>query len=897
MKKKKLVSLILLFSSYLVSSCDLLNGNFLKEIENTPATSSSNNNGNTSTNQPSDNGTGDKPSGGESTDKENPPQEDSSGEDSDKDNPSPSNDDIIPLALSLDSTKYEILTGNSVTAKVTYVGNSVENPTFNWLSSNTSIASVTSSGVIKGINAGSCDVIVYCDINNNLSFELGVDIYAKASVVVAIKPEITNKKNIICYSETYKDDAVPSRSKLPVDLFRNFQMEINTISTEGDIPYISLEDVSSLFRHFYFYMYKESDYAKYAKLKTENGKYRIDLFPTNYYITDSGGNTSYRRAPLYFDIKNNQISCSDFTKFYSITSTWNKELPNDMCSPYGIVKFSDSSKALSNSKNVVFDLDKYGMKLYEFDGKGYLPLHLALSLNSEFSSYYYDGSLVCSPNALKGQHFSFLYSGKTKFSIQLPADVYNISNAYYTFTQSKTNPNYYSFSYKIANNIYHNGKAEFNNGKVTFTVVRASNSTSFDYNSKEGLVNKTYNYTKDGDLITLKNTDNSIAHYIRLTDNDYCLEKFKDKMKVFNYNFLVFRLDHYYGLKEDLGITSFDTFFKNNSAEILDYQGKQYKKDTLYNLIMNAENINEYNYIIYYIIENFLGDGHTNMTNGSPFSEYDYFINRELRKENLSSRYSTLTNKASEYSKARNSNPTMKISGKTAILQFDSFDGQLTSKGTYTKYKALFEKDGISDYSSRYSYYLKINTLIGMFYAFYVIGQKSEITNVVFDVTNNGGGAVLLLPQLLAFMTKDPTVVFKDTLNDFMGEYHYVVDLNDDGVFAGEGDTYQGKYKFFILQSDFSFSCGTAFPTVCRNNNCAKIIGSSTSGGGTCPVSLGYDAVGSQYRVSARYNIMITNDGGKTYTNNDKGVTADKTLSSQYWYNYSYLNNWLNSNF
>ena len=41
---------------------------------------------------------------------------------------------------------------------------------------------------------------------------------------------------------------------------------------------------------------------------------------------------------------------------------------------------------------------------------------------------------------------------------------------------------------------------------------------------------------------------------------------------------------------------------------------------------------------------------------------------------------------------------------------------------------------------------------------------------------------------------------------------------------------------------------------------------------------------------------MLKNDDG-TYIDNDNGVPADKTLEPEYWYNYSYLDNWINSNF
>ena len=242
--------------------------------------------------------------------------------------------------------------------------------------------------------------------------------------------------------------------------------------------------------------------------------------------------------------------------------------------------------------------------------------------------------------------------------------------------------------------------------------------------------------------------------------------------------------------------------------------------------------------------------------------------------------------------------PSFIISGETAIIQFDSFNGKVHYADSYEKLSETFGQLG-NDYEANYRALMSsynFDTLSCIYYAFYVISQKSQVKNIVFDVTNNGGGTVLLLPQLLAFMTKDPTVLFKDTYNGFLGEYHYNVDLNGDNTIGNEGDTYEGQYNFFVLQSEFSFSCGTAFPTVCKNNGCAKIIGSSNSGGGACPVSYGFDTLGSQYQISGRYNIMLKNDDG-TYIDNDNGVPADKTLDSKYWYDYSYINTWISNNF
>ena len=806
-----------------------------------------------------------------------------------------------PLTIQLDSHSYTIGLGESKQLSFTYKGGEISNPVFYWISSNPSIASVSSSGLIKGLNEGSCEVSVFYDVNKNYLFEESIDIFAKARVNVTNDSLITSSKDVTYYSSYPKGYA--ESLILPSDKYYNVKVKINTINKEGEVPYISFDELTKLYSYQLGY-FKQSSLSGYPKLTTENNKYRLDLVPNS--ITMNG---SKRVAPLYFDVLNNKITCADYTKFTSITDIWNNGLPNDMCSPYGIVSTSTKSKVINSPSETVFDLSKYNIHMYQINGVAYIPLHLALSLPSEFSSYYYDGTLICEPREFEGKYFSYLYSGKTRFSIHLPGDALGLSAAesFYTFYQSPDDSNTYSFSFRWDKDFFINGKAEFKptTNRVTFTCSANPNENVVDY-KLNGLANVTYNYVKNDDLITLTNTsDGSIAHYIRLVENDIDNTGFKDNMKVFNYNYLVFKLDYFYGLRNRaIGNISFDYAFKTAKVTPKDYLGKYFKStDTTYNLLMSCENTDEYNTMLYYIIHNYLGDGHTNMLASTSSTNYSYLREYLLKKVNLSSRKNGLQGYYTDYMKSRkNSNgladPSFIISGETAIIQFDSFNGRVHTAGNYAGLIDSFEK--LKDKDNYARNYRLINyqydTLTSMYYAFYVIKQKSQIKNIVFDVTNNGGGAVLLLPQLLAFMTKDPTVLFKDTNNGFLGEYHYNVDLNGDGTSGNEGDTYEGQYNFFVLQSEFSFSCGTAFPTVCKNNGCAKIIGSSNSGGGACPVSYGFDTLGSQYQISGRYNIMLKNGDG-TYIDNDNGVPADKTLDSKYWYDYSYINTWISNNF
>lgn len=150
--------------------------------------------------------------------------------------------------------------------------------------------------------------------------------------------------------------------------------------------------------------------------------------------------------------------------------------------------------------------------------------------------------------------------------------------------------------------------------------------------------------------------------------------------------------------------------------------------------------------------------------------------------------------------------------------------------------------------------------------------NSKVVKNVVIDLTNNGGGLIATLPYVCAFFSDDPSFTVKDTVNGTIRDYHYKVDLNGDGVFGGEGDTFKNDFNFFVLTSGFSFSCGNSLPGIAKNNG-VKIIG-ERSGGGVSPVGVFMDALGSNFSLSHYYNMTYKDANGK-YVQNDAGIPLD----------------------
>ena len=140
-------------------------------------------------------------------------------------------------------------------------------------------------------------------------------------------------------------------------------------------------------------------------------------------------------------------------------------------------------------------------------------------------------------------------------------------------------------------------------------------------------------------------------------------------------------------------------------------------------------------------------------------------------------------------------------------------------------------------------------------------------------------------------MTDDPFITVKNTVTGEISDVHYKIDLDQNGTKGQSGDTYKGQYNFYVLTSNFSFSCANAFPTFAKKGGMAKIIGQQ-SGGGACCVGGFVTASGTNIQSSSCWQFG-TYSGG-TWTDNDGGVPVDYTLPVSSFYNDNTLDTFVN---
>ncbi|MCR4911725.1 MAG: hypothetical protein K5925_04305 [Bacilli bacterium] len=263
-------------------------------------------------------------------------------------------------------------------------------------------------------------------------------------------------------------------------------------------------------------------------------------------------------------------------------------------------------------------------------------------------------------------------------------------------------------------------------------------------------------------------------------------------LRDFNRDILLFTMDNYYGIKTTRGINSMISYYKSSGL-----YDKFVDEDASIRNLAISEAINKLNDDHTGIIANFYGPvwGDLVTTERGEDSKARSAAEK-LLSDNRKAVYenSGLTLKDVRYSS----------DGKVAVIVFDAFMEE--------DIPLLVEN---------------LNKVVA----------KGGVEKVVLDISTNGGGYLANLYKALAIISEDPVYSINfhiDTANvtyELYGEY----DANGDEKYDKD-DCYGDDFKFYILTSKASFSCGNAFPCDAKVNGLATIIG-ETSGGGECAVA------------------------------------------------------------
>ena len=560
--------------------------------------------------------------------------------------------------------------------------------------------------------------------------------------------------------------------------------------------------------------------------------------------------------------------------------SFNGQLRNDVASPnnsdISLVHPSNNSHYLGEFKEEVYDLDDYNMDIVEINDKVYMPEQLLSNIcfRGTGTDFVYNGNDYFMSSSVSGD----FASPQTKASYRSSNNTFEIDGALYS---SVTPLEGETYRYVGVANVSEEGLKTYG----SFSLESDGHGTVFTASSPDAEISQDPRYAldwekKNNDIyVTLYSKDpvaggfSKVGHIMRISSNEtfFNMKNRSDALSKFNYQLLRFQIDNLYGLQDELkaryGFTDFDSFVAQKGL-----------KDKLL-----SKDANEYDRGLSEFLMKYIDDGHTRYTDRSLFAK-DNVSAKEFINQYSGPRRSGLFQKEEEYADLRQKAVGegvcpigLFMKDETAVIRFDGFAHFLPIITDPGDSMSLFDIPTVFDNS----------TVYGFMESFKQIEQNSQIKNVVIDLTCNGGGMVLTLPFLAAYFTEDPTLYLKDNLEGVVREFHYEVDLNCDGIYGGKGDCLADKYHFYLLTSDFSFSCGTAYPTMAYIAG-VDIIGKQ-SGGGACNVAGFADACGSIYTLSAPQQIGYLDKNGK-FINDDAGIPVTHELAKESWYDLTKLN-------
>ena len=559
---------------------------------------------------------------------------------------------------------------------------------------------------------------------------------------------------------------------------------------------------------------------------------------------------------------------------YLITtfSPFNNRVGRDTCAPNDAptssVRSSTKSSYLAMPQDHVFDFGKYNFDFVEGeDGKVYLPFQPLGSLLFAYTTgeVFYNGldffhSMFVSKDTSKiipGAYCSFYATkGEFLFDGDLYQEVTPFGNEIHRFAyQSETDASFFRF---------------LPDGQVILANGATINEEGTPVPSQSPL---TYIENEEGIFVTSAMMNSTFK--IPSEKTYFNAQKRSPSVAAHTLDVLRFQFENIYGLKKEL----FARYEVNSIDELID-------KKALRSKLLDVDS-HKYDAALCEFILGNIDDGHTKYIGRSIFSGKPNEDLESLTETLMGPRRTDLFNKKEIYTQKRKDMLGDNTSGlffedETAILRFDIF---ALSAGSISNYN-----DGRAPTYNDIAKAMDVETDEGFYLSFEEIKNHSEIKNVIIDLTCNGGGAAPLLPYLAASWTDDPIFRTYDVIDQSIKEFHYRVDFNRNGIFGDEGDTYKGVYNFFLLISDFSFSCGNGLPTMAYSDG-ITLIGGPHGGGGACPVATLSDGSGTIFNTSMPTQIVYQNEEGQ-YINNDAGIPVkpECQLPLDSWYDHAALN-------
>ena len=682
-----------------------------------------------------------------------------------------------------------------------------------------------------------------------------IPIFILVSPLVGCNSPVQPEEVISLFSETSRMyiDSLDEKGSAPLKTYHHKKF--------GEIPYVRLDEYCDTFP-------KTS--IKTSKLyEIIDEKFIVSCNPLGSYSFDAS--------------KDIVKTSKDVLYFFKDKRNVNNLIPYDVYTANDFERFTKGSpltQYLTYGEERTYDCKKYNFDIVYEKGYYYAPFSLLNSLFFEFGNetYLYNGKDYFDADSLSGENslVQHCYSSNGNFLLDLSggklgASLYEnktpVGDEEYHFeTEIKASGQKFVFSLK-------NGGGFIESYDKDGKIIEEDTFKKVKYERNGNYLNMRYFTVMD------KEDDESqaISDVYKITihmDETWFGKKTRSKeVADFTYQQLRFAMYELYGDTINTAVKDFDTFIKD----------KSYKDDLL------SLDISKYDAAMSEFLLRGIDDGHTSIEYTSlyglpTFANANHYAS--LYSGPRADSITPLALKLREERKNAGLSQGLDIVDKTAFISFDKFKLDRDEKNVvklkaYKEYADTDPKD-----------YVESSTMEFFASCFNQIEKNSSVKNVVIDLSSNTGGATATMAYLLSYLSNDPHITCARLLNNSIVEYHYRTDLDQDGVYGSSKDTFKDKYKFFVLISNASFSCGNHFPTVCKDNGIATIIGDK-SAGGSCTLSYISNMSGYLYYSSSE-NVALM-EQGNGYTHNDGGVTPDISIPRVDWYNHSKLNELLNN--
>ncbi len=657
---------------------------------------------------------------------------------------------------------------------------------------------------------------------------------------------------------------------------------------EGNVPYVSLKE--------FLPVVKFIDQG----FKTEEPLLDFSNNKGVYTISYANGNEGEPIThPFVFNKNNQTITINKEAKaFYHLFYDTD---PNIETMEHLYKPAEEKNIDFSITDNRIIDLNKYDLKIIEQDNELYAPIDLYQVVFKTSMSPSGNNHIVYNGVDYFGSRGSNVlascYSSSLKFNLQEPnilLSVLKITPAISTNTDFSFSPvepgnnEKYRFEcpviqggeFTVKSTLEKINIPDFflrisldNEGHGRYVYINNNTKAEFVMDEASLIDNKIVTYTEDNDYINLSvsypnafvpGTTQEIKSSINKNKTFFLEEERSTEYALYDYKILSLYLGEYYGLVQSNPKV-------RDSVNFL----KQYKEEIL------SPKYHDYHLGVSKMALEGIDDGHTKVLGFSKFSKdnFDSEENQTAINNMVGPRrggilkYAEL---AEGYRASHNLGQGYQVVDDTAYLAFDSFVATPTKP--------------LKEYNAAPDTYVNTDTIGFAYTAMKDVSlNHPEVKRVVFDLSCNTGGMVLALPFLLGLMKKDFHVNSYNYYVNDMCQRHYQLDLNENGIYGEEEDTYEGKYEFYVLTSGASFSCGNAFPGAAKYNKAAKIIG-KRSAGGASGVDYFTTPCGFDLRCSSCMTEAFELEDG-SFIENDKGIPVDFEIDEEYWYNRTLLNN------